>query len=238
MSLDVTGFITWIRTFLDEVYETKGQGGGLSVDEVYPVGSIYMSVNSTSPQTLFGGTWEQLTSTFLYASSTPTNNNAKTATAGASTVSLTASQMPRHTHTQNSHNHTQNAHTHIQDAHTHIQDSHNHSQNAHSHRLNNSAVVYNASGNYVQNGSGGGTKSSLNTNLNVGTDNATASNNATTATNQSTTATNQNATATNQSTTATNKYTGGTGTSQSASNGSAHENMPPYMVVNMWKRTA
>ena len=32
----------------------------LILDVVYPVGSIYMSVNSTSPQTLFGGTWESL----------------------------------------------------------------------------------------------------------------------------------------------------------------------------------
>ncbi len=32
---------------------------------VYPVGSIYMSVNSVSPATLFGGTWEQLKDKFL-----------------------------------------------------------------------------------------------------------------------------------------------------------------------------
>lgn len=36
--------------------------------EVYPVGSIYMSVNSTNPSTLFGGTWEQIQDTFLLAS--------------------------------------------------------------------------------------------------------------------------------------------------------------------------
>ena len=41
-----------------------------------------------------------------------------------------------------------------------------------------------------------------------------------------------------ESVTATNKYTGGTGSTESASNGSAHENMPPYMAVYMWKRTA
>lgn len=32
---------------------------------VYPVGSIYMSVNETSPASLFGGTWEQLKDRFL-----------------------------------------------------------------------------------------------------------------------------------------------------------------------------
>lgn len=30
-------------------------------DLIYPVGSIYMNVNSTSPETLFGGKWEQIT---------------------------------------------------------------------------------------------------------------------------------------------------------------------------------
>ena len=32
---------------------------------LYPVGSIYMSVESTNPSTLFGGTWEQLKDRFL-----------------------------------------------------------------------------------------------------------------------------------------------------------------------------
>ncbi len=37
------------------------------VDIVYPVGSIYTSVNSTSPSLFFGGTWEQIKGKFLYA---------------------------------------------------------------------------------------------------------------------------------------------------------------------------
>ena len=34
---------------------------------IYPVGSIYMSVNATSPASLFGGTWEQIKDRFLLA---------------------------------------------------------------------------------------------------------------------------------------------------------------------------
>lgn len=65
------------------------------IDLIYPVGSIYMSVNSTSPATLFGGTWSQLQDRFLLgAGSAYTNGN----TGGATTVTLTTSQIPAHKH--------------------------------------------------------------------------------------------------------------------------------------------
>ena len=69
---------------------------------VYPVGSIYMSVNNESPATLLGGTWEQIEDTFLLAAG---SSFAAGATGGAATHhhstanhTLTVSEIPSHTH--------------------------------------------------------------------------------------------------------------------------------------------
>ena len=62
----------------------------------YPVGAIYISVNNTSPASLFGGTWEVINDRFLLAGS---NKNYKYgSTGGAATVTLTKDQMPQHQH--------------------------------------------------------------------------------------------------------------------------------------------
>ena len=39
-------------------------------NKIYPVGSIYMSINSTDPSELFGGEWEQIKDRFLLACGT------------------------------------------------------------------------------------------------------------------------------------------------------------------------
>lgn len=65
------------------------------VDLIYPVGSIYMSVNSTSPETLFGGTWVQLEDQFLLGAGTTYTNGA---TGGSATHTLTTDELPAHTH--------------------------------------------------------------------------------------------------------------------------------------------
>lgn len=70
-------------------------GTPLTALDIYPVGSIYLSVNSTDPTTLFGGTWVQLKDRFLLgAGKTYTGGK----TGGAATVALTEAQMPAHNH--------------------------------------------------------------------------------------------------------------------------------------------
>ena len=65
------------------------------LNTIYPVGSIYVSVNNTNPATLFGGTWTQIKDTFLLsAGSSYTAGN----TGGSATVTLTEGQLPSHTH--------------------------------------------------------------------------------------------------------------------------------------------
>ena len=65
------------------------------LDLVYPVGSIYMSVNSTNPKTLFGGTWVQLQDRFLLGAGTSYKNGT---TGGEATHALSQSEMPTHNH--------------------------------------------------------------------------------------------------------------------------------------------
>lgn len=52
---------------------------------IYPVGSIYMSVNNVNPATIFGGTWQQIKDTFLLACG---DTYANGTTGGEATVKL------------------------------------------------------------------------------------------------------------------------------------------------------
>lgn len=159
----------------------------ITLADVYPIGSIYISVVSTNPNTLFGfGTWSAFGEgkTLVGLDSGQTEFDTVEETGGSKTHTLTIDEMPTHTHTQDAHTHT------ITDTgHTHGQSIRN-------------------TGTAGTNGSQGASN----------TNNATAGTTASGTTGISI----NNATATNQN----------------AGGGQAHNNLQPYIVVYMWKRTA
>lgn len=57
----------------------------------WPIGSIYISVSSTSPASLFGGTWERISDRFLFAAS---SSYPAGSTGGEFTHKLTQSELP------------------------------------------------------------------------------------------------------------------------------------------------
>lgn len=68
------------------------------INIMYPVGSIYMSVNSVNPSTLFGGTWERIEDRFLLAGG---NTFAVGSTGGSKDAEVVS-----HTHDLPSHKHS------------------------------------------------------------------------------------------------------------------------------------
>ena len=70
-------------------------GGKTILNLIYPVGSIYMSVSSTSPATFLGGTWERIQDKFLLSAG---SSYVAGATGGRATVALTVAEMPSHKH--------------------------------------------------------------------------------------------------------------------------------------------
>lgn len=92
--LDESGWV-YYRTPLELLADL----GTETVDEilglVYPVGSIYMSINNVSPATLFGGKWVQIKGRFLLGASDVYKANT---TGGEATHTLTNNEMPNHQH--------------------------------------------------------------------------------------------------------------------------------------------
>lgn len=135
---------------------------GKIFDMIYPIGSIYTSVNNVDPSVLFGGSWEKIEDKFLLAS----GNYNLGDVGGEATHKLTVDEMPSHNHTQAQHRHSLNRN--------------------------------------FSDGSGGSTSAYI------------------------TTADRKTSTKYTDYQTPTINNTGG---------GLAHNNMPPYLVINVWKRT-
>jgi microcystin-dependent protein len=165
-------------------------GAAMSPLDFMPVGYIYMSVVSTSPATLFGGTWARIAQGRVLVGQDGTQTEFDTAeeTGGEKTHTITSGEMPAHTHNTD-HNHA--AATSSSDGnHTHI----------------------------ITRKAGSGTSTG------VVRGNGTASADGTT-----------EAEGAHTHTVNLPAYTGSSG---SAGGGTAMNNLQPYLVVYMWKRTA
>ena len=158
------------------VYKEKSAGvtrltgrQGLSLDQVWPIDSIYMSYAATNPGTLFGGTWARIANGRMLVGLDGTDVDFDTVgeTGGEKAHTLTVAEMPAH----------------------------DHSLADHTHPITRSSTTGTSGQTVVR----GGTSD-------VGTANTGSPN--------------------------------GTPTSGSKGGGAAHNNMPPYLVVYIWRRTA
>ncbi len=249
-----------------ESLEVNGEKiGAIDFSKIYPIGSIYMSVNSTNPKDLFGGTWEQLKDRFLLAAG---SSYSAGSTGGASTVALESGHLPGHTHsfsatsgsTTASHTHSFSATSGaVSTGHTHSLNSHTHSTPSHTHSF--------SANFYIRHGENSGTATlagGTNTSVTTGAYSSSWGNgfktssyshkpdrlniSGTTGSSSGTTGASSGSTG-YQSNSHTHSVSGTTGsggaahthsvsgTTGSTGSGSAHNNMPPYLAVYVWKRT-
>lgn len=67
---------------------------------LYPIGSIYMSIQDTNPSVFFGGTWERIAQgkTLVGVDENDSDFNASSKTGGEKSHKLTVNEMPNHSH--------------------------------------------------------------------------------------------------------------------------------------------
>lgn len=159
-----------------------------------PIGYIYISASSVNPGVLYGGTWERITGKFLLGATDNGNDGAEQAagnTGGAASVTLSADEIPAHTHGSKS----LTGYTHIK--------RHGDTGSGTTIVGNNSGIVTTASETWSGSHSliNAGARSLSNPLWDKVTVNATHEH-------------------------------------DSVGGGQSHENMPPYLSVYMWQRTA
>ena len=74
------------------------QGVNNVIDMIYPIGSIYMSVNDTNPSILFSGEWERIQGKFLLGANDDIEEYNAGKMGGEATHKLTVNETPSHNH--------------------------------------------------------------------------------------------------------------------------------------------
>ncbi len=155
------------------------------LNRVYPIGSLYISINNTNPATTLGGTWTRLKKVFPFAADD--EDYPLGTTGGEETHTLTINEMPEHDHNIPSlSGRTNNA-------------------GKHSHTVPGTSAIYGGEGTLVE------TWDSRSNDRNGGTEGAGEHSHSVTIDSSKT------------------QKTGG---------GESMNNMPPFMAMYMWIRTA
>ena len=88
------------------IEESDFEGGSNAIlpsqilNQIYPIGSVYISVNNVNPSSLFGGTWEQFAAGRTLVGIDTSDDDFKTVekTGGEKKHTLTVNEMPSHNH--------------------------------------------------------------------------------------------------------------------------------------------
>lgn len=105
---------TQLEGYVDDAIASQPPSTDVDIDQVYPVGSIYMSMSATSPSSLFGGTWERIQGRFLMAS----NSSYDAGDTGGSNDAIVVT----HSHSASAENNGSHSHTISGGAHSHTGD--------------------------------------------------------------------------------------------------------------------
>ena len=227
----------------------------------YPVGSYYISSVSTSPASLFGGTWVQVQDRMILAAgSTYTAGTlANPATGGSATKTLVTANLPSHTHTfttstAGNHTHTVSGSTQSAGSHTHTVSGTTGGAGSHSHTRGTMNITGRVgcfgeedtnypNGAFYQTsekgtGHGGGVDYMvyMDASRNWSGQSSTVSNH--THSFSATTSSSGSHTHTISITVGQAGSHTHTGTTNGTGNGTAFDIMPPYIVAYVWRRTA